>query len=54
MRGSESGRARGADAEEFGVSHFWVYMDLGGLDQRELRRSMERFATKVIPQFRGK
>jgi len=38
--------------EEFGVSHFWVYMDLGGLDQLELHRSMERFATKVIPQFR--
>ena len=38
--------------EQFGVSHFWVYMDLGGLPQRELRASMERFATKVIPQFR--
>lgn len=38
--------------EEFGVSNFWVYMDLGGLPQRELMRSMERFATKVIPQFR--
>lgn len=39
--------------EQFGVTHFWVYMDLGGLPQRELRRSMELFATKVIPQFRG-
>lgn len=39
-------------AEQFGVTHFWVYMDLGGLPQRELRASMERFATKVIPQFR--
>jgi len=38
--------------EQFGVTHFWVYMDLGGLDQRELRQSMERFATRVIPQFR--
>ncbi len=38
--------------EEFGVSNFWVYMDLGGLPQRDLLRSMERFATKVIPQFR--
>jgi hypothetical protein len=37
--------------EEFGVTHFWVYMDLGGLEQRELLRSMERFATRVIPQF---
>ena len=38
--------------EQYGVSHFWVYMDLGGLEQGELRRSMERFATRVIPQFR--
>ncbi|MGH8335668.1 MAG: LLM class flavin-dependent oxidoreductase, partial [Gammaproteobacteria bacterium] len=38
--------------EEYGVTHFWVYMDLGGLPQRELRASMERFATRVIPQFR--
>lgn len=38
--------------EEYGVTHFWVYMDLGGLDHRELLRSMERFATRVIPQFR--
>jgi alkanesulfonate monooxygenase SsuD/methylene tetrahydromethanopterin reductase-like flavin-dependent oxidoreductase (luciferase family) len=38
--------------EEFGVTHFWVYMDLGGLPQSELRASMERFATRVIPQFR--
>jgi natural product biosynthesis luciferase-like monooxygenase protein len=39
--------------EELGMTHFWVYMDLGGLEQRDLLRSMERFATKVIPQFRG-
>jgi len=38
--------------EQFGVTHFWVYMDLGGLPQRDLRASMERFATRVIPQFR--
>jgi hypothetical protein len=38
--------------EEFGVTHFWVYMDLGGLDQRELRESMERFAIQVMPHFR--
>lgn len=37
--------------EEYGVTHFWVYMDLGGLPQRELRDSMERFATRVIPKF---
>jgi hypothetical protein len=42
----------GTLAEQFGVSHFWVYMDLGGLDHGELRRSMERFATRVIPQCR--
>ena len=39
--------------EELGITHFWVYMDLGGLDQRDLRGSMERFATRVMPQFRG-
>ncbi|HJU28671.1 MAG TPA: LLM class flavin-dependent oxidoreductase [Candidatus Binataceae bacterium] len=39
--------------EQFGVTHFWVYMDLGGLDHRELRKSMERFATRVMPQFRN-
>jgi natural product biosynthesis luciferase-like monooxygenase protein len=38
--------------DQFDVTHFWVYMDLGGLEQRELRQSMERFATRVIPQFR--
>jgi len=38
--------------EQFGVTHFWVYMDLGGLPQRDLRSSMERFATQVIPHFR--
>jgi natural product biosynthesis luciferase-like monooxygenase protein len=38
--------------EQFGVTHFWVYMDLGGLDQREVLHSMERFATRVMPQFR--
>ncbi|HKV53956.1 MAG TPA: LLM class flavin-dependent oxidoreductase [Candidatus Binataceae bacterium] len=37
--------------EEYGIGHFWVYMDLGGLPQAELMRSMERFATRVIPQF---
>jgi natural product biosynthesis luciferase-like monooxygenase protein len=38
--------------ERFGVNNFWTYMDLGGLDHTDLRRSMERFATRVIPQFR--
>ena len=38
--------------EQFGVTHFWVYMDLGGLDQRSMLASMERFASRVIPQFR--
>jgi hypothetical protein len=23
--------------EQFGVTHFWVYMDLGGLDQRTMQ-----------------
>src|SRR5262245_49841249 len=39
--------------EELGITHFHMYMDLGGLDHREVRRSLERFATKVIPHFRG-
>ena len=39
--------------EELGITHFHVYMDLGGLDHRELLRSLERFATKVIPHFRA-
>jgi natural product biosynthesis luciferase-like monooxygenase protein len=39
--------------EELGITHFHVYMDLGGLDHREVMRSLERFATKVIPHFRG-
>ena len=38
--------------EELGITHFHVYMNLGGLDHRDVMRSMERFATKVIPQFR--
>ena len=38
--------------EELGVTHLQMYMDLGGLDHGELMRSMERFATKVIPHFR--
>jgi natural product biosynthesis luciferase-like monooxygenase protein len=38
--------------DQFDVTHFWIYMDLGGLPQKELRASMERFATRVIPQFR--
>jgi len=39
--------------EQFGVTHFWMYMDLGGLEHREMMQSMERFATCVIPHFRG-
>ncbi len=38
--------------EEFGVSHFFVYMDLGGLAHRQVLQSIERFATRVIPCFR--
>jgi alkanesulfonate monooxygenase SsuD/methylene tetrahydromethanopterin reductase-like flavin-dependent oxidoreductase (luciferase family) len=38
--------------EELGVTHFQMYMDLGGLDHGELMGSMGRFATKVIPHFR--
>ena len=40
--------------EQFGVTHFWVYADLGGLGQREMLNSMERFASRVIPKFREK
>jgi natural product biosynthesis luciferase-like monooxygenase protein len=38
--------------EEFGVTHFWVYTDLGSLEQHEVLSSLERFATQVMPQFR--
>ena len=38
--------------EELGITHLHVYMNLGGLEHREVLRSMERFATKVIPHFR--
>jgi hypothetical protein len=38
--------------EELGITHYWAHMDVGGLEQRTLRDSMERFATRVIPQFR--
>jgi len=38
--------------EQFGVTHFRVYMDLGGLEQRQVLKSMERFATRVMPHFR--
>jgi len=27
-------------------------MDLGGLEQRQVLRSIEQFATRVIPHFR--
>ena len=39
--------------EELGLSNLMLYMDLGGLDQKALRGSMERFATKVMPHFRA-
>lgn len=38
--------------EELGLSNILLYMDLGGLAQKELMGSMERFATKVMPHFR--
>jgi natural product biosynthesis luciferase-like monooxygenase protein len=38
--------------EEFGVTHFFVYMDLGGLEHRQLLQSIERFATRVMPHCR--
>jgi hypothetical protein len=38
--------------EELGITHYWAHMDVGGLEQRTLRDSMERFATRVIPQLR--
>jgi natural product biosynthesis luciferase-like monooxygenase protein len=39
--------------EELGITQFFVQMDVGGLPQRALRDSMERFATQVIPHFRA-
>jgi natural product biosynthesis luciferase-like monooxygenase protein len=38
--------------EELGLDHLHMYMDLGGMDHGEVMRSLERFATRVIPQFR--
>ena len=38
--------------EELGITHFYAYMDLGGVYQRALRGSMERFAARVMPLFR--
>jgi alkanesulfonate monooxygenase SsuD/methylene tetrahydromethanopterin reductase-like flavin-dependent oxidoreductase (luciferase family) len=38
--------------EELGITHFHVYMNLGGLEHREVMRSMERFAKYVMPHFR--
>lgn len=38
--------------EELGITHFYACMDLGGLDQRALRGSMEQFAARVMPLFR--
>ena len=38
--------------EELGITQFWVYLDLGGLAQREVLHALERFATRVIPRFR--
>jgi alkanesulfonate monooxygenase SsuD/methylene tetrahydromethanopterin reductase-like flavin-dependent oxidoreductase (luciferase family) len=37
--------------EELGITHFHVYMNLGGLEHGEVMRSLERFATRVIPHF---
>ena len=37
--------------EELGLNNLLLYMDLGGLDQKALMGSMERFATKVVPHF---
>jgi natural product biosynthesis luciferase-like monooxygenase protein len=38
--------------EELGITHFHAYMNLGGLEHREVMRSMERFAKYVMPHFR--
>jgi alkanesulfonate monooxygenase SsuD/methylene tetrahydromethanopterin reductase-like flavin-dependent oxidoreductase (luciferase family) len=38
--------------EELGLDHFHMYMDLGGMEHREVMRSLERFATRVMPHFR--
>ncbi len=38
--------------EELGITHFHAYMNLGGLEHREVMRSMERFAKHVMPHFR--
>jgi hypothetical protein len=40
--------------EELGLDHFHMYMDLGGMEHREVMRSLERFATRVMPHFRSR
>jgi natural product biosynthesis luciferase-like monooxygenase protein len=40
--------------EELGIDHFHMYMDLGGMEHREVMRSLERFATRVMPHFRSR
>ena len=38
--------------KDLGVGHVLCWMNFGGLPQDKIRRSMELFATEVIPHFR--
>ena len=38
---------------ELGVGHVLCWMNFGGLPQDKIRRSMELFATEVMPHFRS-
>jgi hypothetical protein len=38
--------------EKLGITHYWARTNVGGLERCTLRDSMERFATRVIPQWR--
>jgi alkanesulfonate monooxygenase SsuD/methylene tetrahydromethanopterin reductase-like flavin-dependent oxidoreductase (luciferase family) len=37
---------------ELGIGHVLCWMNFGGLPQDKIRRSMELFATEVMPHFR--
>ena len=41
-----------AHMRDLGVGHILCWMNFGGLPQDKIRRSMELFATEVMPHFR--
>jgi alkanesulfonate monooxygenase SsuD/methylene tetrahydromethanopterin reductase-like flavin-dependent oxidoreductase (luciferase family) len=43
-----------AHMRELGIGHILCWMNFGGLPQDKIRRSMELFATEVMPHFRDR